>query len=109
MENAAFEILRTTISRRVGSGTAPSLYCAGEIIAAIVLTMMMNQTPHWRTIASSVKTSQPTLCAVPAVARHTQVAQATSAATGMRQNSATIKPSGGAGKRNRFSNIREKT
>jgi len=75
----------------------PSRYCAGAIAAAIALTMMTNQTPHWSSIASMVKTNPPTLHPRLIFERHTMAPQASSATTRMRQNSETTKPSGGAG------------
>lgn len=75
----------------------PSCYCAGAIAAEIALTMMTNQTPHWSNIASTVKTNPPTLHPKLIFESHTLVPQASSATTGIRQNSETTKPSGGAG------------
>ena len=84
-------------------------YCAGAIAAVIVLTMMMNQTPHWSNIASTVKTKPPTLHPKLIFERHTTVPQTSSATTGMRQNSKTTKPSGGAGTCNLFMIISNRT
>ena len=59
--------------------------------------MMTYQTPHWSNIASTVKTNPPTLYLKLIFESHTTVPQASSATTGMRQNSKTTKPPGGAG------------
>jgi len=63
----------------------------------MALTMMTYQMPHWSNIPSTVKTTPPSLHPKLILERHTKVPQASSATTGMRQNSKTTKPSGGAG------------
>ena len=63
----------------------------------MALRMMKNKKPTWRAIASTVKITRATLC----VLRQTTDPQTHSAATGMRQNNATIKTAGGAGSGNR--------
>jgi hypothetical protein len=72
-------------------------YCAGEIATVIALTMMTSQTPHWNNIANTVKTIPHTLRGKLIFKRHTAIPQAINATSGMRQNSKTTRPSGGAG------------
>jgi len=58
---------------------------------------MTSKTPTWSAIASTVKTNKPTLQLALNLVRQTTVPQTSNATTGIRQNSATTKPPGGAG------------
>lgn len=70
---------------------------AGEIAAVIALEIAMTKTPSWINIASTVKSSQPTLQPLLIFDSHATAAQTGSATTGMRQNRVTTNHPGGAG------------
>ncbi len=65
---------------------------------------MTSKTPTWSAIATTVKTSQLTLQPTVSLFRQPIVPQNRTATTGIRQNSATTKATGGAGTANLFQN-----
>src|SRR5688572_17298143 len=70
---------------------------------------MTNQTPHWSNIAGTARASTLSFHPRLLFERHTKVPQAGSATTGMRQNSKTTTPSGGAGTYDLFMIISDRT
>jgi len=68
-----------------------------EIAAATALKMSTTKKLHWRSIATIVKTSQPTLQPHLTCESQATVEQTSSAPKGMRQNRTTTNNPGGAG------------